>query len=63
MPAPTVVADLPISIRMGRDVSHVYVASPDYNGGAMQELSFVRDGDNLQLTVPGLTYWTMLVFE
>ena len=63
MPAPTVVADLPISIRMGRDVSHVYVASPDYNGGAMQELSFVRDGDSLQLTVPGLTYWTMLLFE
>ena len=63
MPAPTVVADLPISIRVGRDVSHVYVASPDYNGGAMQELSFVRDGDSLQLTVPGLTYWTMLVFE
>ncbi len=30
---------------------------------AKQELSFVRDGDSLQLTVPGLTYWTMLVFE
>lgn len=63
MPAPTTITSMPISITPGRKVSHVYVASPDYYGGAMQELPFTQDGDKVELTVPGLMYWTMLLFE
>lgn len=63
MPTPTTITGMPISFTPGRKVSHVYVASPDYYAGAMQELPFTQDGDNVQLTVPGLMYWTMLIFE
>lgn len=63
MPSPKVIADMPIRFNPGKNISHVYVASPDNHGGAMQELSFTQSDGIVELTVPRLTYWTMLVFE
>ena len=50
---------------MGK-VRRVWVASPDYCGGAMQELtdfrSFSATG-TITLTLPSLQFWTMIVVE
>ncbi len=63
MPAPQVVENLSLSLTMDAPVRHVYVASPDRLGGAMQELVFKQEGSKLTFTVPSLTYWTMLVIK
>ena len=47
-------------------VRRVWVASPDYCGGAMQELSdfsYRSAASTLTLTLPSLQFWTMIVVE
>lgn len=63
MPKPEEIKDLPLTFKTGKDVKHVYVASPDYLGGAMQELDFTLSDGKLSLTLPSLNYWTMLILE
>lgn len=50
---------------MGR-VRRIWVASPDYCGGAMQELTGYRyssSAGTVSLTLPSLQFWTMIVVE
>ena len=50
---------------MGR-VRRIWVASPDYCGGAMQELTdyrYVSATGTITLTLPSLQFWTMIVVE
>ena len=50
---------------MGK-VRRIWVASPDYCGGAMQELTdydYYSSGGIITLTLPSLQYWTMIVIE
>lgn len=63
MPQATAISNIPLEFRPGRKVEHVYVASPDYHGGAMQELVFTEQDGTLSFTLPGLTYWTMVLFQ
>ncbi len=63
MPAARVVKSLPLTVTVSDKVNHVYVASPDYHAGAMQELTFQQNGDQLTFTVPALKYWDMIVIE
>nr|WP_262498904.1 glycoside hydrolase family 66 protein [Segatella albensis] len=39
------------------------MASPDYMGGAPQEINFRQDGNYVLTTAPNLKYWTMIVIE
>jgi len=41
----------------------VWVASPDYNGGMMQEVPFTVRGNKVTFTLPYLEYYTMVVME
>ena len=42
----------------------VWVASPDYQGGAMQEITdYTLTSSTLRLTLPALQFWTMIVIE
>jgi len=41
----------------------VWVASPDYNGGMMQEIPFTVKGKKITFTLPYLEYYTMVVME
>lgn len=63
MPAPRVVTKLPLNVEISEKVSHVYVASPDYHGGALVELPFQQKDGKLSFTVPSLKYWDMIVIE
>ena len=50
---------------MGK-VRRIWVASPDYCGGAMQELTdyrYIQSSGTLTLTLPSLQFWTMIVIE
>ena len=50
---------------MGK-VRRIWVASPDYCGGAMQELTdykYYSSSGTIMLTLPSLQFWTMIVVE
>lgn len=60
---PNVKDDFSVSIQAGRNVSRVWFASPDMDGGASKELEFSQDGNEINVQVPYLKYWSMLVLE
>lgn len=63
MPTPRVVKNSRLSVTVTNEVKHVYLASPDYHGGALQELPFKQADGKVSFTVPALKYWDMLIFE
>ncbi|MCF0198217.1 MAG: cycloisomaltooligosaccharide glucanotransferase [Bacteroidaceae bacterium] len=62
MPEPKEVTDLTLTLNVA-DVQRVWVASPDYHGGAPQELAFTQADGTVTVTLPALKYWDMLVLE
>ena len=60
---PLVKDNFSITVDAGRNVSKVWFASPDVDGGASQELEFSQSGNQITLEVPYLKYWSMLVLE
>ena len=63
MPEPDELSDINMIIDCDRRVSRAWVASPDYLGGVPVEVKYTQQGRSLQLSVPNLKYWTMLVLE
>jgi len=61
--APTARRDLQVSLAPERPVRKVWLASPDFDGGAAQELPFETTDDGIRFTLPYLGYWDMLVLE
>ncbi len=61
--APAIKKSIPLSMTYGKPVEHVYVATPDQLGGAMNELDFSQQDGTLTFTLPSLTYWTMVVIQ
>lgn len=62
-PAPVTQENVQITYTTSRQITKVWTATPDKNGGVPMELPFTQDGNNVSVTVPSLEYWTMLVFE
>ncbi len=62
-PAPAIKRNFPVEMEMSSPVKKVWVASPDYHGGAVQELAFSQANGRLTFTVPTLKYWDMIVIE
>ncbi|SFU56387.1 dextranase [Pustulibacterium marinum] len=60
---PLVKNNIKLSFETTQAVSKVWFASPDYLGGASQSLEFIKDGNQVTVTIPYLKYWSMLVFE
>ncbi|KGX93926.1 cycloisomaltooligosaccharide glucanotransferase [Pontibacillus halophilus JSM 076056 = DSM 19796] len=60
---PTTKHDLELSIKEERPVEHVWVASPDWNGGAPSKLSFTQEEGEITVTLPEIKYWDMVVLE
>lgn len=63
MPEPTLVTDAALQLRTTRKVNKLWVASPDRNGGAVQELTFTQNAASISFKLPSLKYWTMVVAE
>ena len=61
-PEPTTFSNIPVRIKVS-GAKKVWIASPDYMGGAPQQISFKQNGGYVLTTVPKLKYWTMIVIE
>ena len=55
--------NIPVTTTTDKKVKRVWAATPDFHGGAVQELAFEQKGTSLSFTVPQLKYWTMIVIE
>lgn len=60
---PALLSDFDISLRTSRQVSKVWTASPDINGGAPCEVAYKSSDIKISVSVPSLKYWTMIVIE
>lgn len=60
---PTIYKNFEISIKTDKTVSKVWVASPDYKGGAPEELNFTQENGKIIVKIPYLEYWNMIVLE
>ena len=61
--AQSLIKDIPISFTVTAQPSRIWVASPDYQQGASQQLEYNYSAGKVSLTIPALQYWTMLVVE
>lgn len=61
--APLLTKDVTMTVNTDKSVSKVWVASPDYHGGAPVELAYTQSGNSVKVTVPWINYWTRLVLE
>lgn len=46
-----------------KPVTKLWMASPDLNGGAIQQISFTQSGNSISFTLPSLQYWDMVVAD
>ncbi len=46
-----------------KTVKKLWMASPDLNGGALQQIPFATSGSAISFTVPSLQYWDMIVAD
>lgn len=60
---PKRIKDFVVNVPCLRKPTRVWVASPDFNQGAPLELDFTIVGSSVNVNVPSLKYWTMLVVE
>ncbi|MBO4906739.1 MAG: glycoside hydrolase family 66 protein [Bacteroidaceae bacterium] len=60
---PPLKENLPLKIATNREITKVWVASPDCHGGAVQELAFTQQNGAVTFTLPSLKYWSMVVLE
>ena len=63
MPEPALVQNPQFSFRPTRAVKGIWMASPDFAGGALCPIGFKVNGDYLDFTLPSLKYWDMLIIE
>lgn len=61
--APAVKEDVVISQAVRHEPERVWMASPDYQEGILQELDFTYEDGMVSFTLPYLEYWDMIVFE
>lgn len=63
MPRPRKIASPSCQIAVSREVKSVWMASPDIAGGAVHELAYTVQNGMLEVTLPSLLYWDMIVVE
>lgn len=55
--------EIPVSFALPEAPQRVWVASPDDQHGAAQEVEFEYVGGQVTMKIPALQYWTMIVIE
>jgi dextranase len=64
---PEIINDFIIKIYVDEDIIQVSLASPDFQSGIIQELEFTTNTDGsgkyIEVSVPYLEYWDMLILE
>ncbi|WP_439882602.1 glycoside hydrolase family 66 protein [Pontibacter sp. MBLB2868] len=62
-PYPQAIQNVKLSLATSKAVKRVWVASPDFQQGVPQELTFTQNNGQVSFTLPYLQYWDMLVIE
>jgi dextranase len=60
---PDTIRNVPLSFSTKGVVKRVWMASPDFYGGAAVDLSFTQDSSKVSFTLPQMKYWDMVVIE
>lgn len=60
---PVTVNNPSFTLTTAKTVKRVWIASPDLNNGASQNVPFTQSGGQITFTVPALQYWDMIVVE
>lgn len=60
---PDLVENFKINVRSNREVSKIWIASPDINGGVPAMADFDKSNLKITVSVPSLKYWTVIVIE
>ena len=65
MPEPQLLENVAVNIALpsAKEVSSVWIASPDTDMGASRQITFTQEGTSIKVTIPSLKYWDMLVIE
>ena len=61
--AQTMLNDIAVSFDVSSKPERIWCASPDNQQGAAIELAFTYSGGKVQLTIPAMKYYTMIVVE
>ena len=61
--APSLIESAQTKITVKGTAKSVWVASPDASFGVSRKLDFTQEGNEIKVTLPSLSYWTMLVVE
>ncbi|VBB48712.1 conserved exported hypothetical protein [uncultured Paludibacter sp.] len=60
---PAVIKDAKVILTTSKKVKKIWIASPDFVGGASRVLNFKQSSDKLYFILPELMYWDMIVLE
>ncbi|MFF2886467.1 glycoside hydrolase family 66 protein [Paenibacillus sp. NPDC057967] len=60
---PKEIADLKLTVKADGKVKKAWLASPDYYNGSALPLEFTEKNGAVELTLPHLKYWNMVVLE
>lgn len=63
MPQPRTLSKLKVKIPLDHPIHRVWMASPDYHGGAFQPIPYASVEGGVLLELPFLKYWDMVVIE
>jgi len=62
-PEPETVTGLTLTVGVTQPVKKAWLASPDLLKGQPRALSFTNKNGSVEITIPSLKYWDMIVFE
>lgn len=62
-PEPDTLKNIPIFFTTQKEVKALWLATPDFNCGSVQNLEFSQSGDSVHFEIPDLKYWDMIVAD
>lgn len=60
---PALIKDATLTLTTDKTVKSIWVATPDFVGGASRKLNFAQAGTKVSFVLPELRYWDMVVLE
>lgn len=60
---PALISNSKVAFTATDVVKNIWIASPDFDGGASRKLNFAQLGNRVSFIVPELRYWDMIVVE
>jgi dextranase len=60
---PALIKDAKLAFATDSKVKKMWIATPDFVGGASRSLNFAQIGNKVSFTLPELRYWDMVVVE